>query len=123
MDGTTTLRMNEFMLATTANGKYSLDPSKNTSTLPAVEELVFELDDKVQKAIKESEARFDELVGKHHLEVYHSILNRPIFLLGIFQSPKQKKGITLPRVRQEFCNEKQNISRRNCSTDQTTRIP
>jgi hypothetical protein len=36
MDGTTTLRMNEFILAC---GEYDFDPSKNMSTLPAVEEL------------------------------------------------------------------------------------
>ena len=70
MDGTITLRMNEFMLASIASGKFHLGSGKTSaSTLPAVEELVFELDDKVQKAIKDSEARFDELVGKHDLEV------------------------------------------------------
>jgi carnitine O-acetyltransferase len=70
MDGTTSLRMNEFVLASIARGNFDLNPTKTcTSTLPGVEELVFELDDKVQKAIKGSEARFDELVGKHDLEV------------------------------------------------------
>ena len=70
MDGTSTLRMNEFVLATTAEGKFKLNPAKAyASPLPEVEELVFELDDKVLKAIKDSEARFDELVGKHDLEV------------------------------------------------------
>ena len=70
IDGTTTLCMNEFVLASIASGKFDLNPTKTSaSTLPVVEELVFELDDKVQKAIKDSEARFDELVGKHDLEV------------------------------------------------------
>lgn len=71
MDGTSTLRMNEFVLASIASGKFELNPTTRTcaSTLPGVEELVFELDDKVQKAIKDAEARFDELVGKHDLEV------------------------------------------------------
>ena len=70
MDGTTTLRMNEFVLGSIASGKFDLNLTKTcASTLPGVEELVFELDDNVQKAIKDSEARFDELVGKHDLEV------------------------------------------------------
>ena len=70
MDGTPTLRMNEFVLASIANGKFDINPIRTGEvTLPGVEELVFELDDKVQKAIKDAEARFDELVGKHDLEV------------------------------------------------------
>jgi hypothetical protein len=42
----------------------------NALRLPAVEELAFELDDNVQKLIKEAEARFNR---KHDLEVriYH----------------------------------------------------
>lgn len=70
MDGTPTLRMNEFVLASLASGKADLGPTRaNTSRLPGVEELVFELDDKVHKAVKDAESRFDELVGKHQLEV------------------------------------------------------
>lgn len=70
MDGTPTLRMNEFVLASIASGKHDLSPTRtSTSTLPGVEELVFELDDRVQKAIKDAETRFDDLVGKHELEV------------------------------------------------------
>ena len=95
MDGTTTLRMNEFVLASIAEGKFDLNLTKtHASPLPGVEELVFELDDKVLKAIKDSEARFDELVGKHDLEVM--ILNSPIFLLLYFsQSPPQKRYYTM----------------------------
>ena len=70
MDGTPTLRMNEFVLASIASGKAVLGSTRvNASRLPAVKELVFELDDTVRKAIKDAEARFDELVGKHDLEV------------------------------------------------------
>jgi carnitine O-acetyltransferase len=70
MDGTPTLRMNEFVLASIASGQADLGSTRvNASRLPAVEELVFELDDTVRKAIKDAEARFDELVGKHDLEV------------------------------------------------------
>jgi hypothetical protein len=45
---------------------------------------------------------------------YDSILNPPTFLR------ENLKGITLPSIRQEFCNEKRYIFRRNCSTGQTT---
>ena len=71
MDRMPTLRMNEFVLASIANGKADLGPTRvNASRLPGVEELVFELDDdKVQKAIKDSQTRFDELAGKHDLQV------------------------------------------------------
>ena len=70
MDGTPTLRMNEFVLASIARRQVELNPTRtDASKLPEVEELVFELDDKVQKAIKDAETRFDELVGKHDLEV------------------------------------------------------
>jgi carnitine O-acetyltransferase len=70
MDGTPTLRMNEFVLASIASGKADFNSTKTSALkLPQVEELVFELDDKVRKAIKDAEARFDELVGKHELKV------------------------------------------------------
>jgi carnitine O-acetyltransferase len=71
MDGTPTLRMNEFVLASIASGNFDPKPisSRALNPLPGVEELVFELDDKVQKAIIESESRFENLVGKHDLEV------------------------------------------------------
>jgi carnitine O-acetyltransferase len=79
MDGTPTLRMNEFLLASIASGKVDLGPTRvNASRLPGVEELVFELDDKVQKAIKDAEARFDELVGKHDLQVEFNFDSFPL---------------------------------------------
>ena len=91
MDGTPTLRMNEFILASIASGKVDLGPKRaNASRLPTVEELVFELDGKVEKAIKDAEARFDELVGKHDLEV-RFILNLALPNLYIFFLKKKKK--------------------------------
>ncbi|KAF8158529.1 acyltransferase ChoActase/COT/CPT, partial [Crassisporium funariophilum] len=72
MDGTPTLRMNEFMLAALASGKIDLGPAEvDSTTLPAVEELSFEVDGNVQKLVKDAEGRFDELVGKHDLHVLH----------------------------------------------------
>ena len=45
MDGTPTLCMNEFVLASIAHGKADLGPTRvNASRLPAVEELIFELE-------------------------------------------------------------------------------
>ena len=72
MDGTPTLRMNEFVLASLANNKIDLGPERTAETgksLAAPEELVFEINAEVQSLVKESEQRFDELVGKHDLHV------------------------------------------------------
>lgn len=72
MDGTPTLRMNEFMLASLAANKIDLGPARDEttgSTLPSPTELKFELDDKTREAIKGAEQRFEELVGKHDLHV------------------------------------------------------
>ena len=72
MDGTPTLRMNEFILASLAAGKVDLGPARIHSTgsdLPEPKELKFVVDDKVQNAVDGSCRRFDELVGKHDLHV------------------------------------------------------
>ncbi|KAG6812196.1 hypothetical protein H0H87_010290 [Tephrocybe sp. NHM501043] len=74
MDGTPTLRMNEFFLASLAKGKADLGPPKTSSTttdLPAPTELVFATDAQVQGPIKDAEARFDTLVRAHDLHVQH----------------------------------------------------
>ncbi|KAF5374161.1 hypothetical protein D9615_008834 [Tricholomella constricta] len=71
MDGTPTLRMNEFMLASLARGKADLGAPVADTALPAPTELVFATDDKVRTLVKEAEQRFDELVGKHDLHVLH----------------------------------------------------
>ncbi|TFK69544.1 acyltransferase ChoActase/COT/CPT [Pluteus cervinus] len=72
LDGTPTLRMNEFVLASLAHGKAELGPERTVTTgheLPTPAELKFEINAEVEKLVKESEVRFDELVGKHDLEV------------------------------------------------------
>lgn len=74
MDGTPTLRFNEFMLASLAAGKVDLGPPRTTSTgasLPQPTELKFELDARCKTYVCEACKHFDELVGKHDMEVLH----------------------------------------------------
>ncbi|KAL4244688.1 carnitine/choline acetyltransferase family protein [Abortiporus biennis] len=74
MDGTPTLRMNEFLLSALAHGKIDLGAPRESSTassLPAPIELPFNLDATSKSNIQKSEAAFDELVGKHDMEVLH----------------------------------------------------
>jgi len=73
MDGTPTLRMNEFVLASLALNKADLGTSNSQDlrALPKVQELVFDTNAKVEALVKESEKRFDELVGQHDLHVLH----------------------------------------------------
>lgn len=72
MDGTPTLRMNEFVLASLAHGKVDLGPGRTAETgagLAEPVELQFEVNAQVEGLVKEAEGRFDELVGQHDLHV------------------------------------------------------
>ncbi|KAJ7600807.1 acyltransferase ChoActase/COT/CPT [Mycena floridula] len=74
MDGTPTLRLNEFILATVALSKLDLGPARASDTgvsLPAPKELKFEVNEEVKQLVKNAEARFDELVSSHDLQVLH----------------------------------------------------
>lgn len=73
MDGTPTLRMNEFILATLASGKVDLGPPtvSNPSSLPEPEQLNFKLNDNIKSLITGATQRFDDLVSKHDLHVLH----------------------------------------------------
>jgi carnitine O-acetyltransferase len=74
MDGTPTLRMNDFMLSALAAGKIDLSPARTAQTasdLPAPVELGFELDAKTKANIESAQQRFDALVGEHDLHVLH----------------------------------------------------
>jgi carnitine O-acetyltransferase len=74
MDGTPTLRMNEFMLASLAANKIDLGPARAASTgsgLPAPRELAFVLDAASKRNVADAEARFDALVGAHDMAVLH----------------------------------------------------
>jgi carnitine O-acetyltransferase len=82
MDGTPTLRMNEFVLASLASNAADLGPARTKSTgsdLPAPKELKFIVDAKVQKAVDDSCQRFDKLVGHHELHVRLTLLNFTLF--------------------------------------------
>ncbi|KAJ7643971.1 acyltransferase ChoActase/COT/CPT [Roridomyces roridus] len=72
MDGTPTLRLNEFVLATLATGKADLGPaSASPEKLPSPTELGFVLNVTTRDLIAGAEKRFDELVGAHELHVLH----------------------------------------------------
>ena len=74
MDGTPTLRMTEFIFGALAHNKVDLGEPRNSSTgssLPAPSELKFVIDEKSKAHISQAEADFDELVGKHDMEVLH----------------------------------------------------
>jgi carnitine O-acetyltransferase len=74
MDGTTVLRMNEFMLATLARGKADLGPPRNSETatsLPPPTELKFDISAEVRSLVAGSEEQFDKLVDAHDLQVLH----------------------------------------------------
>ncbi|KAJ6462051.1 acyltransferase ChoActase/COT/CPT [Mycena vitilis] len=70
MDGTPTLRMNEFVLATLALGKADLG-TPTGEALPAPTELPFALNATTRDLITGAAARFDALVGAHELHVLH----------------------------------------------------
>jgi carnitine O-acetyltransferase len=72
MDGTPTLRMNEFIVAVLAANKINLGPELNESTganLPDPVELRFQVDSQVEHLIRGAEERFDKLVAAHDLQV------------------------------------------------------
>ena len=72
MDGTPTLRMTEFMLASLALNKIDLGPTRTESTganLDAPIELKFELDAQCREYIDGACSHFDALIGQHELHV------------------------------------------------------
>lgn len=74
MDGTPTLRLNEFLIASLSHGKIDLGPDRTPDSgkdLPQPTPLPFILDSKSHENIKKSEAAFDKLVGAHDMEVLH----------------------------------------------------
>jgi len=72
MDGTPTLRLTEFMLASLAAKKVDLGPPRTSETakeLPAPTELKFIINETVTKHVKDAEIAFDNLVGQHDMHV------------------------------------------------------
>ena len=70
LDGTATLRMNEFILGAVDHGRISASAgSGSTASLSEPKELSFEIDAKTSENIKQAENNFDKLIGDHELEV------------------------------------------------------
>jgi hypothetical protein len=67
--GTPTLRMNEYILSNVARGTYDKGSPDVRPSLPAPEELKFDLDETSRKYITEAEKHFDDLVSAHDLHV------------------------------------------------------
>lgn len=68
MDGTPTLRMNEFLLGSISAGKI-LPESTMATSIPEPVELTFNLDDKTKQFVATAEKNFDKLIGDQELEV------------------------------------------------------
>ncbi|KAJ3733326.1 acyltransferase ChoActase/COT/CPT [Lentinula guzmanii] len=74
MDGTPTLRMNEFILAAVAQNKINLGPPRTSETavlLPRPKEISFVVNDEIREAVASAEKRFEKLVADHDLHVLH----------------------------------------------------
>ena len=72
MDGTPTLRLNEFVLASLAAKKVHLGSPRTPETgkgLPTPTELKFVVDETVSKRVRDAEIAFDNLVDQHDMHV------------------------------------------------------
>lgn len=84
LDGTPTLRMNEFMLAGIEKGQIPLElpeAEKNSSPMPSPHEVVFEMDHKLKSAVAKSYQGFGEEMAQQDLKVSPSLRSHPTFLL------------------------------------------
>jgi len=72
MDGTPTLRLNEFALAALAAKKINLGPPRTQKTgegLPTPTELKFVINETISKHVRGAEIAFGNLVGQHDMHV------------------------------------------------------
>jgi carnitine O-acetyltransferase len=72
LDGTPTLRMNEFMLAGIEKGQIPLElpeSEKNSAPMPSPHEVVFEMDHKLKSAVAKSYQGFGEEMAQQDLKV------------------------------------------------------
>lgn len=72
LDGTPTLRLNEFMLASLDKGAIPLElpeNEKNSAPMPKPEEIVFELDHQLKETIAKSKTGFGEEMQLQDLKV------------------------------------------------------
>jgi len=75
LDGTPTLRMNEFMLAGIEKGQIPLElpeAEKNNTPMPSPHEVVFEMDHKLKSAVAKSYQGFGEEMAQQDLKVSQS---------------------------------------------------
>lgn len=74
LDGTPTLRMNEFVLSSLALGRIDLEPSARPHATPLggkVEELKWVLDEKAREDVKEAKREHEALMGDHQMAALH----------------------------------------------------
>lgn len=71
MDGTPTLRMNEFMLGSLAAKKIDFGSSLSSTSLAPPKEIVLTANDAVLADVQEAVTNFDKLVTAHDLRVLH----------------------------------------------------
>ncbi|KAG6885814.1 hypothetical protein C0992_004875, partial [Termitomyces sp. T32_za158] len=73
MDGTPTLRMNEYILASLSHSKVPLGPPTvaSPSTLPPPTEIIFQTTPQIDTLIAASCTAYDTLVSSHDLQVQH----------------------------------------------------
>jgi carnitine O-acetyltransferase len=71
MDGTPTLRMNEFMLGSLAAKKIDFGTPLPSTLLAPPKEIIFTANDAVLADVQEAVRNFDKLVAAHDLHVLH----------------------------------------------------
>ncbi|KAF8326968.1 acyltransferase ChoActase/COT/CPT [Cantharellus anzutake] len=71
MDGTPTLRMNEFIISSVARGKVDHGSPSVRPNIPQPKEVTFKLDAKTNKYIIEATEHYNELVAQHSMDVLH----------------------------------------------------
>jgi carnitine O-acetyltransferase len=72
LDGTPTLRLNEFMLAGIEKGQIPLElpeGEKNGAEMPSPQEIVFEMDEKLKSAVAKSYEGFGKEMAQQDLKV------------------------------------------------------
>ena len=72
LDGTPTLRLNEFMLAGIEKGQIPLElpaGEKSGAEMPAPQEVVFEMDEKLKSAVAKSYQGFGQEMAQQDLKV------------------------------------------------------
>lgn len=90
MDGTPTLRMNEFVLAhaeATAKAPAQTHSDGATASLLEPVELKFIINDEIRDFVKAAEERFDTLVGEHELNVRSFVRSDPSYPISSFRNP------------------------------------